>query len=258
MYSEEKRNVVFLPGGIQPAAIQYAPLLKTLKLEINPLLKDLEVYRDGTPPAGYSLVDEVEAVRQASEKAGMDSFHLVAYSGGGAVALAFTGAYPAKVRSLALSEPAVIPSQEWFRHEAAYWEQMGQLVSLPPEQFMQGFIKIELRPGVTMPPAPAGDPPPWMARRPAGIKALISAFSSYDLPYERLRAFTKPVYIAVAALSNPVELRKAEVLQGLFADMRLEIYPNLHHFDPPQRHEPERFARSLEALWAKAENVSTF
>ena len=38
---------------------------------------------------------------------------------GGAVALAFTATYPDRVRTLALSEPAVIPSPAWMRQEAA-------------------------------------------------------------------------------------------------------------------------------------------
>jgi pimeloyl-ACP methyl ester carboxylesterase len=164
----------------------------------------------------------------------MATFHLVAYSGGGAVALAFTSAYP-KVQSLALSEPAVIPSQEWFRQESDYWHQMEQVMSLPDKLLMQEFIRVELRDGVPLPPPPAGDPPPWMAKRPAGLKALVGAFSRYDLTYNHLREFSKPVYIAVTGLSNPVEMRKADVLSGLFPDLQVEVYQDRHHFDPPQR-----------------------
>ncbi len=255
MNQSNRIDVVFLPGGIQPAAIQYEMLLKALKVQLHPLLKDLEIYKDGTPPAQYSLQDEIDGVKQASEQAGMSSFHLVAYSGGGAVALAFIAAFPERVRSLALSEPAVIPSQAWFSLESDYWKQMEALLPLPPDQFMQGFVKVELQPGVFMPPAPAGDPPPWMARRPEGIKTLMRAFSAYDLAYGQLRAFSKPVYIAVTSLSNPVEMRKAQVLEGLFPNMQVEVFPNLHHFNPPQRAEPERFASSLESLWSNAELI---
>ena len=255
MNQANKPAVVFLPGGIQPAAIQYGPLLKVLDSEIQPLLKDLEVYADGTPPQPYGLMNEVESLRQASEAAGMGKFHLVAYSGGGAVALAFVGAYPDRVLSLALSEPAVIPSRAWYKQEAEYWQQMERVMSLPDSLMMGEFIRLELRDGVPLPPAPAGDPPPWMAKRPAGMKALAKAFASYDLPYDRLRLFSKPVYIAVAALSNPVELRKAETLDGLFPDTQVELYTNRHHFDPPQRAEPERFAQALRSLWAKAKGA---
>jgi pimeloyl-ACP methyl ester carboxylesterase len=244
--------VVFLPGGIQPASIQYAPLLNELNHEILPLLKDLEIYRDGTPPAGYSLSTEVESLKEAVDRAGLDESHLVAYSGGGAAALAYTGIYPERVQSLALSEPAVVPSQAWITREAAYWRQMEQVMKLPDTQMMREFMRLELRDGVPLPPPPAGDPPPWMAKRPAGIKALAEAFERYNLPLENLRDFRKPVYIAVAGLSNPVEMRKAEFLKEIFTDLQVEVYPERHHFDPPQRAEPKRFAQALRILWAKA------
>ncbi len=251
-----KPRVVFLPGAIQPAAIQYTPLLKVLGDGIQPLLKDLEVYRDSTPPAQYSLSDEIDGLKRAADDAGMESFHLVGYSGGGAVVLAFTGTYPARVLSLALSEPAVIPSQAWFQQEADFWQHMEQVMSLPDNLRMQEFMRFELRGGVPLPPLPAGDPPPWMAKRPAGLKAMVSAFSAYDLPYSRLREYSRPVYLAVGALSNPVQMRKAEVLGGLFPDLQVEVYEQRHHLDPPQRVEPERFARALTTLWHKSVDYS--
>ena len=176
MEQATKPGVVFLPGGIQPAAIQYTPLLKVLGDAIQPLLKDLELYRDNTPPAHYALSDEIESLKRVVDEAGMQSFHLVGYSGGGAVALAFTGTYPKRVLSLALSEPAVIPSQAWIQQESVYWQQMSQVMSLPDNLLMQEFMCLELREGVPLPPPPAGDPPPWMAKRPAGLKGLGRRF----------------------------------------------------------------------------------
>ncbi len=252
MIQARKPGVIFLPGGIQPAALQYDALLKVLKEDIRPLLKDLEVYRDGTPPSGYTLSSEVEGLKHAADQADMPTFHLVAYSGGGAVALAFIGAYPERVLSLALSEPAVIPSQAWRQMEGEYWQRMQDMMNLADQQFMREFMRVELREGVPLPPPPQGDLPAWMANRPSGIRALIGAFSDYDLPFVRMQAYNRPVYIAVCALSNPIELRKAEILEGLFTDMRIEIYGDRHHFDPPQRAEPERFAAALTRLWEKS------
>jgi pimeloyl-ACP methyl ester carboxylesterase len=244
--------VVFLPGGIQPVEIQYAPLLKVLGVDVNTLLKNLEVYRDETPPPHYTLATEIDGLRQAADQAGFYNFHLVAYSGGGAIALAYAALYPGRVLSLALSEPAVIPSQEWYTHEASYWKQMDHVMSLPDPQLMTEFMRLELGEGVPLPAPPPGDPPAWMALRPAGLKTLVSAFNHFDLPYASIRAFTKPVYLAVGGLSTQLELRKAQVLESLFPDAHVEVYPDRHHFDPPQRAEPERFARALVSLWEKA------
>jgi hypothetical protein len=93
---------------------------------------------------------------------------------------------------------------------------------------------------------------PWMALRPAGLKAQASGFNSFDLPYASIRAFTRPVYIAVGGLSTQVALRKAQVLESLFPDARVEVFPDRHHFDPPQRAEPVCIARALVSLWEKA------
>jgi hypothetical protein len=41
-------------------------------------------------------------------------------------------------------------------------------------------------------------------------------------------------------------------LNVVFADFTLETFPERHHFDPPQRSEPEHMAASLLALWQRA------
>lgn len=252
MPSEDLRSVIFLPGGITPAAIQYAPLLGALGDGILPLLKDLEVYAGDQAEPAYSLDLEVESLRRSAETAGFELFDLVAYSAGGAVALAFMATYPDSVRSLALVEPAVIPSQDWLRQETAFMQAVKQSMELPPGQQVPAFMRANLRSDVPIPPPPAGDPPPWMAKRPAGLKALIQAFEQADYHYEHWRRFLKPVYLAVGELSNPVEERKALLLSGLFQDCQVELYHGIHHFNPPQRAEPERFALALTALWTRA------
>ena len=101
--------VVFLPGGVTPVALSYAPLLEELGGEISPLLKDLEVYAEDEPPADYSIQLEVDALERAVDAAGLDTFHLVGFSGGGAVSLDFAAQHPERLRSLAIYEPARQP-----------------------------------------------------------------------------------------------------------------------------------------------------
>jgi pimeloyl-ACP methyl ester carboxylesterase len=247
------RPVVFLPGGIMPAAIQYDQLLGILDGKIRPLLKDLEVYVGDVSSPGYELNVEVEGLRKASEDFGFHNFHLVGYSAGGAIALAFIATYPEKVDSLALIEPAEIPSRAWFTQEADHSAEMKRVMSLPPKEQMQEFVRLQLRPGVPTPPPPPGAPPPWMVTRPAGLKALSRAFDNSDMTLAQLKQFRKPVYLAIGNLSNPIEERKAELLRKLFPNFEVEIYQGRHHFDPPQRAEPERFASALNSLWARAE-----
>ncbi len=236
-----------------PAAPQYAPLLKALDGQVEPVLQDLEVYRQAAPPSDYSLETEVQALRHATDGRHLQDFHLVGYSGGGAVALAFTATYPDRVRTLALVEPAVIPSPAWLREEAAYYAEIQAAMALPPADQLREFTRLNLRPGVTPPPTPPGPPPPWMSLRPAGLRAMNSAFQNAHIDLNRFRQYHRPVYLAIGSLTHAIEQRKAKVMADLFSDFRLEVYEGRHHFDPPQRAEPERFARALTELWSRGE-----
>lgn len=251
MSSQENRprSVIFLPGGIMPAALQYQPLLNAMNGEVRPFTKDLEVYAGDEPPMDYRLEQEVEGIRRFAKSEGLAKFDLVGYSGGGAVALAFVARYPEEVSSLALTEPAVIPSQQWFHEESAYRAEFERVMLLPPAEQMRDFVRMHLRPGVLPPPPPSGPAPAWMAKRPAGLRAVARAFTAYDLNTADLRRFDKPVYFALGSLTDAFEERMAEKLGTLFPNFRCEVYEGRHHFDPPQRAEPERFARALRELW---------
>jgi hypothetical protein len=118
---------------------------------------------------------------------------------------------------------------------------------------MPAFMRLAVKPGVPLTPPPSGDPPPWMARRPAGIRAYIRAFRRGDVDREALRRFDRPVYLALGALSNPDHYGEiAKRLSGVFPEFELEVFEERHHFDPPHRIEPERLASSLNALWRRA------
>jgi pimeloyl-ACP methyl ester carboxylesterase len=252
--SNGRPPVVFIPGGISPAAVTYGPLLEVLKDEVRPLLKDLEVYAAETPPPGYGLEWEIEGIRRAAEAADMTSFHFVEYSGG--LSLAFTARYPEWVRSLALIEPGWIADNTWRREEAAYWSELGRVMALPPEERLRAGMALNVRPGVQAPSPPPGPPPPWMARRVASGAAMYRAYNDYDLGLERLRQFRRPVYLALGTLSPPIFERNAKLLRSLFPDIQVEVYEGRQHLDPPHRAEPERLARALRELWARSEVAS--
>lgn len=244
--------VLFVPGGVMPAAMSYRPLLDQIETQIRPVVKDLEIYAADAPPANYGLEAEVEGIRRAADAAAFKRFHLVGYSGGGASSLAFAARYPDRLLSLALIEPAWIGNENWTPEDTEDWTELYAIMTLPDEERMRAFARWQMRPGIepTALKLPSGPPPPWMALRPAGLDALCRAFRKYQLDRERFRAFSGPVYYALGSLSRPFYERNARTLAEYFPNLRVEVYQGRSHFDPPHRGEPERFARALRRLWS--------
>ena len=92
-----------------------------------------------------------------------------------------------------------------------------------------------------------------MAKRPAGLRALMRAFEADDTDREALRGCAFPVYLAYGLLTADYMVRRVQLLAGLLPDVWIEAYPGVHHFGPPQRTQPARYAAALRTLWARAE-----
>jgi pimeloyl-ACP methyl ester carboxylesterase len=245
--------VVLLPGGVLPAEPAYAALLQALGDRVEAVAKDLELYSESHPPPDFGLDTEVDGIEREADAHGLGRFHLVGYSAGGAASVAYAARYDERLLSLALLEPAWAGT-ELTPAEEALWRQLRALAPLPDEEFMAGFVRLQLAPDVEPPPRPEGPPPPWLGTRPAGLRAVIAAFADADLDVDALRAFDQPVYFALGGRSNPDHYsRIAARLATVFPDFTLETFSERHHFDPPHRAEPERLARSLLALWERAE-----
>ena len=255
--SDLRSEVILLPGAVLPVDLAYGALLNALGDTVEPVGKELELYAGDEPPLDYTLDIEVEGVLRAADAAGFARFHLVGYSAGGASTLAFAARHPDRLRSLALLEPAWAGNDGLDPAEAAVWREYSRIMALPPGEMMPAFMRANLRPGVEPPPRPPGPSPPWMAKRPPGLKAIIRAFRTGDLVLDGLRRFRAPVYFALGGLSNPDQyLRIAERLAEAFDDFTLETFEERHHFDPPHRAEPERLAASLRDLWARAQSAA--
>jgi pimeloyl-ACP methyl ester carboxylesterase len=239
---------------VLPVGPAYDALIAALGEDAEAVGKDLEVYATAEPPSDYSLDLEVSGVLREADGRGWERFHLVGYSGGGAASLAVAARRPERLLSLALLEPAWAGRWDLSPAEQALWREYEPLEELPPDQFMRAFMRLGVKPGVELPPPPQGKPPPWMAKRPAGIRAFMRTFATYDLDREALHRFRRPVYFALGGLSNPDEYGEiATRLNTVFPDFTLEVFDERHHFDPPHRIEPERLANSLKAVWQRAE-----
>lgn len=246
-------RVILLPGIVLPAELAYAALIAALGPDVEAVAKDLEVYATPEPREDYSLESEIAGALREADARGWERFHLAGYSGGGAAALAIAAARPDRLASLALLEPAWAGNWDLSPAEKALRLELDRLEGLPPGEFIPAFMRLNLKPGVPLPAPPEGDPPPWMSKRPAGIRAIIRAFGRDDIAREALRGFDRPVYYALGALSNPDQYEEiAKRLGRVFEDFELEVFEERHHFDPPHRVEPERLATSLVRLWRRA------
>jgi pimeloyl-ACP methyl ester carboxylesterase len=246
-------QAILLPGGVMPADLAYGALIEALGDDVEPVAKELEVYSGPEPPPGYTLSHEVDGILRTARDAGFERFHLVGYSGGGASSVAFAAAHPERLLSLALIEPAWMGNDSLSAEEQAVWRRFDQIATLPADEMMPAFVAIQLAPGVEPPPPAPGPPPPWMASRPAGLRAFMDTFKSSSLDIDSLRGFPGPVYFALGARSNPDYYGEiAKRARGVFADFTLEVFQDRHHFDPPHRIEPERTARALRTHWSRA------
>jgi pimeloyl-ACP methyl ester carboxylesterase len=247
-----RHPVLLLPGGVLPGALAYPALVDALGERVDARVKELEVYAGDAPPSGFGLHTEVDGITRAADEAQFERFHLVGYSGGGASSIAFTAAHPDRLLSLTLLEPAWAGNERLPREEALF-QRFRELPTEPTEAFMNGFTRLQLREDVEPPPRPGGPPPPWMAKRPAGLRAFLAAFDAADLDLDALRRFDRPVLYVLGGLSHPdYYATMVERLAGIFPDFRVEVFPDRHHFDPPHRAEPERLAPLLLEHWNRA------
>jgi pimeloyl-ACP methyl ester carboxylesterase len=242
--------VIFLPGIIAPAAIRYGPLVERLP-DVEVVVRDLAVYDDDEPPVGFSIDTELGALDRAADDAGFTKFHLYGHSGGGAVALAYAASRGDRLQSLAVDEPA---SDMTAEGDSVYgWPEFDRAVLLPPADSMAAFMHLQVAEDVVLPAAPVGEPPPWMAKRPAGIRAFVAALREYRVDPADYAAFTSPVYFSRGSRTHPRWVAMQTRLEGLFPDFTAEVFEGLHHLNTSHQAEPDRVAATLLAFWERSE-----
>ena len=244
-------DVIALPGGVMPAAMRYQSLQDALDGDARLHTKDLEVYSGDQPPADYSITLEVEALERFADSLDLGRFHLLGYSGGGFVSLAFAGAHPERLLSLALFEPASIPGKLSPDEAELYARLEAELAGLSGPEFMRTFVQLQVREGVVVPP-PDGPPPPWMAKRPAGLAAMMAAFGAHPFDREALRQCSSPVFLGYGELTGIHEEIRIGILSRLFPDVRIRRFSGIHHFVRPELIYTSDHVCALRDLWERA------
>ncbi len=249
---------ILLPGGVLPAELAYPEFVQALGSRADVRYKELEVYAGRSPPPGYTLDLEVEGVLRLADRAGFDRFHLVGYSASGAICFRLCSEHAERLQSMTVTEPDWPTNGQLSPEEKRWVQEAERILDLPDDQMVQNMAKIVIEPGVELPPSPPGPSPPWMENRPAGLRAFMGALAGTTLDLKRLRSFTGPVLFVLGGRSNQAFYRAmAGRLGRLFPDFTLEVFDELHHFNPPHRAQPERFARLLLGLWERAEQQAS-
>jgi pimeloyl-ACP methyl ester carboxylesterase len=201
-------------------------------------LLGLQVWHQA-PEQPYSMSTEVDAVTAA---AAGDRIHLVGFSAGGTVALAAALALGAAVRSVTVLEPAFIGDDDWDPVEAEWRSRMRALAQT---QESAEFRQLLMRPGLE--PPPPREEWTWGFRDDLLEGMLVggSGFVSADLA-----AIRAPVLAILGGRSHPRWGAASRRLAEVCPDARECVFPQLHHFAPPFRDEPQALASILLRLWA--------
>jgi pimeloyl-ACP methyl ester carboxylesterase len=244
-----KPQVICLPGSVAPAAGRYGALKVALGERAELHLKDLELYRTEAPPEDYSIEMELAAVDEFADSLGLRRFHLVGYSGGGMISLAYAGTRPERLLSLGLFEAARVPGQ-LTSAERSFFDHLDQKLSgLQGPDFMSAFVREQVKPGAVVPPPPP--PNPEMRKRPAGIAAMLRAFESYGFDRDLLRGAAFPVFYAYGDLSHDEQALKAGVLAQLFPDIHVRRFAGIHHFVAPEEIYTPQHTQALLDMWER-------
>jgi pimeloyl-ACP methyl ester carboxylesterase len=246
-------QVICLPGSVAPAAQRYGPLVQAVGDSAELHLKELEVYREATPPSDYTIDEELEAVDRFADSMNLTRFHLVGYSGGGFISLAYAATRPQRIQSLGLFEPARIPGQLTNEEREFFSFLESRLRGLDGPEFMKVFVSEQVKPGVQVQPPPTAASPE-MQKRPAGIAALIRQFDVFSFDRELFRACAFPVFYAYGDLSHDEQAMKAGILARLFPDVHVRRFSGVHHFVPPEQIYTPAHVRALTELWSAAES----
>ena len=228
-------------NGVVPPELTFARLVRDVT-ERPVRLHDLVGYREVLPP-GYRLEAELSALGAVVN----GSAHLLGYSAGASVTLAFAAAHPDRVASLTLVEPPWIGVADGTEFQAGM---DAVMFDTPAERRWETFHQLLTRPGADVPPPPP-NPPPWAAGRVARGEQVWRALRAHPIPAERLASITAPVYLPVAADSHPWFVDAAHQLADRFQTATVDVYPG-NHVRPPHVSEADRFVAALRSLWATA------
>ena len=212
-----------------------------------------ELIGNTTTTDDYSWRDEVEALSRALPEG--QPTHLVGFSGGASLALAFVAVDPERVASLSLVEPAwsFLPLSEI---EADYHARLDAALRGPASAERGAFRRLLVQPAVDLEP-PRTDLVDAALRReaagqPTSLRMLTDAMQRHAIEPGAFGRFPGRVYIAIGGLSHRMWRAQADAIAAAFPSSRVEVFEERHHLDPPQKSETARLVGGLSWAWGQA------
>jgi pimeloyl-ACP methyl ester carboxylesterase len=208
----------------------------------------IELVEAGMPiPASYGIPMEREALRSTVDALGLDRFDLAGWSLGGGVSLSFALAYPERVRTLTLIEPAALWLLRATGYDAATLDaaEAGDRALAGKQVTIDDLKAFLVYAGIGAPGTDFEAHPRWpiMARNRQAISTLSAEWDERE-SVERLRTLDVPILA--------VKGTETSELLGAIVDALAATAPRVTLLELPGGHacHLEQLDRFLEALEA--------
>ena len=193
------------------------------------------------PGDGYDMGVEVAAVAAA---AGSGPVHLAGFSAGATVALAAALALGDSVKSVVVLEPAFIGDDDWDPAEAEWRNAIASLRAAAGPDQAEAFRDMLMAAGEPAPPSRR--PVAWDFRDDL-LGTMLSGHTGFESA--DLARIGVPVLFVRGGRSAARFGLAARRLAEVCPDFRESVFPELHHFAPPFREEPDQLADVMRPVW---------
>ncbi len=227
--------IVLVPGGIsgwvswKPHAEVLSEKHRVLRVQ---LLNMSAAERKQTPPEGYILRSESEALKNTLDKLIIKKINLVGWSHGGEVSLDFALNHPERIATLTLIEPAAWwvarEHGKYGKEELGFKELFRSFHSPPTEEDLIGFLNMN---GLVPPGAEPRQMPKWPVwnELKMALLSLHTVVEHTDSLDRLMRISDKPVLLVKGKDSTPDNAGIVDLLANdLTQNSKVVILPDGH------------------------------
>ncbi len=225
---------IVLAPGILSGWVSWIPHAERLSktrtvVRVQPIHSEL-ANRGELPPAGFGWQTERDSLLATIDKLGIERADFAGWSGGGRALIEFSVAYPERVRTLTLVEPAAywVLEQSDRRDGAPSWDvEMDKRLAGRPvteEELIEFLGAAGLAGQVDFKEMPQW--PVWLQNRNALASELALAYP--DRKLADLRSFDRPVLLVYGDATEPWLKAVPQILGATYPRSRVLELPGNH------------------------------